>query len=218
MSGRVASEAGRPPRDTLVYRGPSMHPTFQELDLLSYQRNCPVRAGDVVAFVNPVVPRTVVHRVVRVTGRGLVTRGDNAAVADPYLVPVSHVLGVVRWCHRNGISQKVLGGAAGRRTARGHIVSRHGRRVLGAAAGPLYRYMVSRRVISRWTSPLFELRLSAYLRSDGREFQLHHNGRAVGVRSPGAQHWHLDFPYALLVDPDRLPEPLSGETDSASRA
>jgi hypothetical protein len=197
----------------LVYRGPSMYPTFQELDLLRYQRDCPIRAGDVVAFKDPIILRTVVHRVIRVTDNGLVTRGDNSGGIDPYLVPISHVLGVIRSCHRNGVPMRVRGGAVGRAIALGYIVRRHGRRAIRATAGPPYRYLSSRRVISRWTSPLLDLRLSTYLRSDGAEFQIHHHGRIAGICRPGTDRWHLFFPYGILIDVDLLPEPRTGEAD-----
>ena len=190
---------------TLLYRGQSMLPTFRELDLICYQRDCPVKAGDVVAFSLPGDrPCIVVHRVMKVTEDGLVTRGDNGE-PDPDVVPISRVLGVVRAYNRNGRLHKVSGGVLGKAVALQCVVRRQGRRTVRKTVGSLYRYMVSHRVVSRWTSPYLGLRHSRFIKGGFEEDQLHHRAKAIGIRRPGADRWHIYFPYALIVDADSLP-------------
>ena len=58
-----------------------------------------LRVGDVIAFIAADSPRLWLHRVVRLTPDGVVTRGDTNAREDPP-VPASAVLGrliALRW-------------------------------------------------------------------------------------------------------------------------
>lgn len=189
-----------------------MYPTFRELDLLSYRRDIPIKAGDVIAYPDPDRPRVIVHRVQRLTPEGLATKGDNLPEADPYLVNPATVLGVVRICLRDGRSRRVRGGAAGQVVAARCAIRGQVLRVAAATAGRPYRFMVSRKIPSRWTSSHLDLRMSRYVRHEAEEFQLHHHGRAVGVRRQGEAGWQLHFPYPLFVDPDGLQEPPVADT------
>lgn len=208
MTDRGArSTTSRPLGNSLVYRGKSMYPTFRELDLLGYQRDRPIRTGDVIVFPHPEKTHLVVHRVVRADPENLVTRGDNSAEVDLFSVPVPSVVGVVSTCHRNGRPRRVRGGAAGQAIASICTVRRKLQGTVVATVAPLYRFCVSRRVPSRWTSPHIDLRLSRFVRRDYEEYQLRHHGRAVGIRRENDKQWQLLFPYALFVNVDDLPEP-----------
>ena len=58
--------------------------------------------GDVVAFVPPGQTGKVIHRVVAVQPRGIITKGDNVAAADDWLLAPEDILGKVVGIHRQG--------------------------------------------------------------------------------------------------------------------
>ena len=70
------------------YSGHSMNPTFKAGDglmVLPYGRRN-ARPGDVIVFCSPESGRNVVHRVVRVDSKGIMTRGDNSILEDPWVL------------------------------------------------------------------------------------------------------------------------------------
>jgi len=77
----------------------SMAPEIEPGDvvLVSPLRPSLVRPGEVIAFRDPAMPRTLVHRVVAVLPNGeLRTKGDANAAPDSDPVPARNVLGVAR--------------------------------------------------------------------------------------------------------------------------
>lgn len=197
----------------LVYVGPSMYPTFRDLDLLGIREDPAVRVGDVIAFRSPAGNRTLVHRVTGVAAGHYVTRGDSNRLADPFPVPPCSVLGRVRTCTRGGRERPVLRGRPGLAFANARRAVRSLSRGFGAAAGLAYSRAVASGAVSRWTTPLFRLDLVAVPRRGGTAYLVRHRARVIGVGSPGGGGWRLRFPYALLIDADRvwcaLPEQAS---------
>lgn len=83
------------PLTPVLVRGSSMLPTYETGDLVLAYRAGRYRPGDVVAF-RLAAGQVVIHRVARVDGERLVTRGDNRAEDDPWLTTSDDVLGSAR--------------------------------------------------------------------------------------------------------------------------
>ena len=68
------------PYRLFVVRSDSMEPAFPVGCVVISERvgdGTELRVGDVVTYKNPAVPFTITHRIVEVTERGFVTKGDN---------------------------------------------------------------------------------------------------------------------------------------------
>lgn len=80
-----------------AHRGNSMQPTLSERDLLEiepYGRR-PMRRGDVIFFTHPQEDKPAVHRVMRISSEGILTRGDNNNLMDPWVLRAEDVIGRV---------------------------------------------------------------------------------------------------------------------------
>lgn len=84
------------PLTPVLVRGSSMLPTYEPGDLVVAYRAGRYRTDDVVAFRVP-SGQVVIHRVARVDGDRLVTRGDNRAQDDPWSTTSDDVLGSARF-------------------------------------------------------------------------------------------------------------------------
>jgi signal peptidase I len=80
------------------YTGFSMYPTFRDPEFLVFEPVSPkvVRPGDIIVFEQENLPKLVIHRVLRKTREGVITKGDNNERADPEVIPFHQIKGVVR--------------------------------------------------------------------------------------------------------------------------
>jgi len=139
MTDRETETTGWEERNTLVYRGSSMHPTFRDLDVLMLQPDATPVAGDVIAYTSPENGRITVHRVVRCSDRGFVTQGDNNRSPDLRPVRTARVLGRVDLCNRDGTVTAVRGGRRGLAVAWCRHLTCLARFIASVLAGPVRR-------------------------------------------------------------------------------
>lgn len=78
--------------------GVSMQPTFQAGDLAIVREADQYQVGDVVAYRDPVLQRTVLHRIVARDGAAFVFQGDNNDFLDDQRLGREYVLGKL-WVH-----------------------------------------------------------------------------------------------------------------------
>jgi len=164
-----------------------------------------LRKGDVVCFQPPGMPYRVVHRVVGITPRGLITRGDNNPENDPLrVVPDFDPV-------------RVTGVRRGRKTIRMH----------GGPRGMLLHRMYRvRRTFLRWTTmplkkvldfvadagilrcpKLLRKRIAvyAYGRGDGEYLVLFCGKRKIGEKN-GDGAWRIKQPWRLFIKEGRIVE------------
>jgi hypothetical protein len=104
-----------------AHTGPSMNPTLASSDLLEvrpYKEKPPCR-GDVILFMpagfdQPHQPhQPIVHRIVKLAGSGIITRGDNGTADDPWQLKPQEVFGQVIAACRGSKRRQIAGGVAG---------------------------------------------------------------------------------------------------------
>ena len=77
----------------IICNGPSMKPTLLPGDKIftediSFEK---LRRGDVILYDNPENIRiNIIHRIIGCDSEGLITRGDNNSMIDPYRVRAEH--------------------------------------------------------------------------------------------------------------------------------
>jgi len=186
--------------------GPSMYPTLRSgdgLKLRTYQRPTDMRIGDVIVYPHPHRPVDVVHRIINIVPDGVITRGDNNNLIDPYTVGFDEIKGKVVAVKRGARTLAMAGGLVGR--------CRHKLMLARKYAMP-YIKMPPRLVsdgITRWGllrifHPLLNLRILR-IESSGRQRWILMAGRkAIGTRRSAAEAWQIRFPYKLVIDPGRL--------------
>ncbi|MBP7828323.1 MAG: signal peptidase I [Kiritimatiellae bacterium] len=80
-----------------VIEGESMRPALREGDVIvacGLKRH--PRVGEVLVFRAPLDGRVVVHRVAHALDSAVVTRGDANAYADPHVIDLDQIIGVVK--------------------------------------------------------------------------------------------------------------------------
>lgn len=195
-------------RLAVTYYGPSMNPTLQHPDLLEVvpYSSKPIRRGDVIYYLPPTGGAKVIHRVVRVTAKGICTRGDSNCTDDPYRLQPSDVIGRVTAAWRHDRRRKIAGGVGGiwagcRARLRLRLTLLfspllHGMYHTLAASGLL------RRILPASLQPrVFEFR-QGYQPSI---LKLMIRGQVIGRYNPWQKRWEIDRPWRLLIDAAMLP-------------
>lgn len=188
----------------VVFSGNSMHPTLKEPDYLeirSYDGAKP-RRGDVVYFRSPRTGIMVVHRVMAVRPEGLLTKGDNNPHRDPDIVSANNLTGRVVAARSSERERRVRGGAAGMLE---HYYARMSRKA-AMAAHRLCRFFFRSGSLMGILRSLARNRLKFKFVLFGK-IPLGHmktlaNNQCVGRYIHGT--WHIDYPWRLLVDPEKI--------------
>jgi len=189
-----------------TFTGPSMFPTLKPgdgLELYTYTNPAEMSVGDVISYPHPSGAVDVVHRIIEIKRDGVITRGDNNNMIDPYTVRFDDIVG------------KVI--AAKRRTRR--IPLRGGR-----TGFCIHRLMLFRKYFILYGFPplrfvsniiaaskifnifhfAFNLRLIHIKRNHQRQVILVSGNRAIGEQLPGSGEWQIRFPYKYFISKRRL--------------
>ncbi|MCP4693421.1 MAG: hypothetical protein GY859_35610 [Desulfobacterales bacterium] len=190
--------------------GASMAPTLRESEILEVApcMGRPPRPGDVILFTPPGGERggrAVAHRVVRVSGGGFRTRGDNNAEEDPWLARPEEVAGRVTAAWRGRRRRIILGGRPGLLASRlsrfRRIFTRGPARLLRAPYHALARSGLFRR------PPLavFTPRVVVFRGHGVERPRLLMGRRVVGRYDAARGQWIIRPPYRLFVNESTLP-------------
>ncbi len=195
-----------------IYRGRSMLGTFRPGDALVLEPTplAAIRPGDVVIFrgSSPAGdPVDVVHRVISLSGAGLVTRGDANRVMDNEPVRAENLRGRVSRLERDGRSLRVAKGPLAlllvqlrRSGSTGWLVIK---RMLRAAGRRPYRCLRQSGLVRRlWRPEVVLLALPTYGEQVGGKgwfIKYVHKQRTVAWWRPGLKHFRCRKPYDLVL-------------------
>lgn len=190
-----------------AYIGSSMSPTLQEPEILEIMPygNRPLRVGDVVFFRSPGAHQTVVHRIVRLTPKGIFTRGDNNRRDDAFILQPEDISGRVVAAWQGRKNRAVAGGR------KGQLIGRWlpWKRLLDRKISYLLHYIYYALTHWRFLTTL----LPVGLRPKIVVFQNKGIGRPcillgrhiIGRYDDRRQQWQIHRPFRLIVDVHRLP-------------
>ncbi|MBU0996166.1 MAG: signal peptidase I [Proteobacteria bacterium] len=194
-------------KKTVIYKGPSMNPFFQDLDffeIIPYNRET-IQAGDVVVFVSPDTGDQVAHRVISVKNGGIRTKGDNNREKDSFVLRAMDIAGKVVFRTRMNKTCQVHGGAQGiflhTIWQTWLVLSGMGRFLFR----PAWLFLVNRRPL-RWLLPFMpDIRVVSFARPEGKELQAFIGKYLVARRFPSETEWRLNRFSRLMIREDHLP-------------
>lgn len=186
--------------NTLLYLGPSMNPTLQNLDvvyLIPYQDHIP-RKGDVIAIRGHDTASSIIHRIVAITPEGLITQGDNNQQRDEGITQPSEVLGYISCIQRGNRQIPIQSGYAGYLVfvwSRICSTTRSwGKYILNYP----YQYLVASQIFMRIASPFLVCRAVQYEGSSRSEIQLFLGPLYIGRRRKGMESWEIKPPFGIF--------------------
>jgi hypothetical protein len=184
------------------YIGKSMIPTFCPGQLLYVRSNASdIIPGDVIVFEHPSGKNHTVHRVVSVSDRGWVTRGDNNRLFDLNPVSPNHLIGRVEAFDDHGRIISVIGGKRGLWLAQvGWMGRRIENRLLRFSWKPYNAVRSSpliRQFLYRWFSQYLNV---VYLSThDGPLVKTTYQGHTVALWRPHQNYFECRKPYDLFI-------------------
>jgi len=191
----------------IVYSGPSMNPTLRAPDLLDvvpYNGAQPA-VGDIICFTPPGDEKIVVHRVIRITGSGIQTQGDNNHSADTDILQNDQIVGRVVGATRGNQIRRIASGSMGRitrwrmRTRKSAIINIF--RIIRLAKPAL----VLTRASSNLLPGIWKPRIVLYSSRNTQIMRLFFGASVAGEFNAIRGIWTIRFPFRLLFDEKDLP-------------
>lgn len=187
-----------------AHTGSSMYPTLSEHDLLEiepYGRR-PIRRGDVIFFMPPQENKPAIHRVARISAKGICTRGDKNNPIDPWVLRTEDVIGRVVRAARGKRRRSIYGGRVGQLWSAGI----RGRTVVEKGLSFLYHRIAQSGLLRRLVPLHKRMRIVALHQKGGRAFKLLLGHWVIGNYQSGMNYWQIRRPFRLFVDVESLPK------------
>ena len=196
-------------KNQMNYMGLSMYPTFIPGDLLHFREIHfeEIKVGDVIIFRLKNEEKNIVHRVVSIEKKGLITRGDNNSQNDKWVVTSEEINGKVIFSEREGRKKAVKNGKGGLIAANIVRLLRRFWKKIATLLSPFYHWL-SRRCTIKVLFLSRKIRVIAFKKPKGTEFQLFMGNYLIGRLRPGHKEWQIKRPFRLFVDVEKLPEKL----------
>jgi len=191
----------------VVYSGPSMNPTLVEPGLLKvrpYKKEI-LKVGDVICFHSAIQNHNIVHRIIRITPHGLVTRGDNNLQSDPDLVKEEQIIGKVLSAWTEMGPRKIPGGITGYWTHLFLLIYKRSRIVL------FWILLIFRPLFLTCKKKMHDISIRinpeivVFSHHQRKVCKLFYKGKLIGKYDLRNKNWSIAFPYWLLVDRYQLP-------------
>lgn len=179
-----------------------MLPTFRPGYLLYIRPDAnDISPGDVIVFDNPSENSPTVHRVVSISAKGLITRGDNNRLFDLIPVLTDHLVGRVEMIEDQGRLLPVAGGRRGLCSARlgwgARWIDRRLRHLFWKPYNTILNCAPIRQILHRWFSPY--LTVTHLNTPDGPLVKTTFRERTVALWRPQQGHFECRKPYDLFV-------------------
>ena len=144
----------------------------------------------------------VVHRIIKISGNKIYTRGDNNNKADGYAVNFEEVKGYVESVFRGDRQIQVSRGQSG--------MIRHKIMLIRKYLRPIFVKPVilitDKIALSRsffFLHDLFKVKVIVIKRNDEIQEILKYKEKAIGKRMNN-DPWKIRFPYRMFIDPEKL--------------
>jgi len=179
----------------IIYTGPSMNPTLQNLDKLFHTpyKDSKINIGDIVVFLDTKRKIKVIHRVKSADSRGIETMGDNNSHPDPMLLRPDQIIGRIIYGERNNKNIRIFNGSLGNIQA---ILIRWKRSLnkylYNILKSPYY-------LLSGKLNLPVRKKMLIFQRAKGKELQIV-IGRVVIARQLPGEEWQVRPPFRMFLD------------------
>jgi hypothetical protein len=189
--------------------GLSMNPTLNAHDLLEiqpYHQKAP-RVGDVILFHPPAHDYYVVHRIFKLKGNDIITRGDNNGEIDSCFLKKVDICGRIIAAHRGDRRRKIANGFLG--AIKGRFC--HLRRIILYLCimllRPVFRSFCTNGIL-HWLIPVrLSPQVATFLSGTKASHKLLLGKQVIGFFDDNLLQWQIKSPYRILVDESSLPTP-----------
>ncbi|MBI4767440.1 MAG: S26 family signal peptidase [Deltaproteobacteria bacterium] len=191
----------------VAYVGPSMNPTLKEPEILEIRPygNRPLQAGDVVFFRSPGGHQAVVHRIVRFTPEGIITRGDNNRRDDAFVIRPQDIHGRVVAARQGRKKRAITGGRRGRLIGRLIPWKRLLDRNLSCLLHSFYQALTPWRFLTTLLPVGLRPRIVVFQHQGIGGPCILLGRRIIGRYDDRRQQWQIRRPFRLIVDVHNLP-------------
>jgi len=183
-----------------------MYPTLRAgdgLKLEPYKNVSEVRVGDVISYPYPGRPYDVVHRIIKLSADGVITRGDNNNKIDPYVVPYDEIIGKVTATKRKTRMITIKGGGTGFAIHKIMLFRKYFMQYGLAPLRCLSNMLAASNLLTIFY-PLFKTRV-INIKRNGKTTQLLVIGKkAIGKQLSDSGEWQIRFPYKYFIDKNRI--------------
>jgi signal peptidase I len=186
--------------NVIIYTGPSMNPTLQNLDKLFYApyEGKSIKRGDIVVFFDPKRSRKVIHRVKRSDRQGILTKGDNNSQADASILHSDQIMGRIIYGERGNKKIRIYSGCLGVVQAAKVGWIREAKKNLYIILKLPYYF------ISEKLKLPAKKKVLIFQRPEGKEIQIM-IGSMVVARKLAGEGWQIRPPFRLFLDESSLP-------------
>jgi signal peptidase I len=184
----------------IIYTGPSMNPTLQNLDKLFYApcNGESIKRGDIVVFFDPKRSVKVIHRVKRSDSQGIVTMGDNNSQADASILHPDQIMGRIIYAERNNKRMRIYNGYLGAVQAAKVRRIRETKENLCIIMKQPYYFLSGKLKLP------VKKKVLTFQRPEGKELQIV-IGSVVAARKLPGEGWQIHPPFRLFLDESSLP-------------
>jgi signal peptidase I len=193
----------------IIYTGPSMNPTLQNLDKLFYApcNGESIKRGDIVVFFDPERSVKVIHRVKRSDSQGIVTMGDNNSQADAPILHPNQIMGRLIYGERNNKRISIYNGYMGAvQAAKVRWIRETKKSLCIILKQPYYSLSGKLKLPAK-------KKVLTFQRPEGKEIQIVISSVIVARKLPG-EGWQIRPPFRLFLDESSLPteaDPFVGQ-------
>lgn len=198
---------GNIPQDnTIVVVGNSMSPTLRALDIVTVSTNYErkIYIGDVIVFPSPRNNQKVVHRVISIDPKGIVTRGDNNINNDKWVINSGDVIGKVENARRGSRRLKIYNGVVGQLIGQTLFIVNIFFFYIKRFFYPIYRTLWQSGIIKTFLPKSLKPKVLSFKRPNGIELQLVMGCMVIGRCLPASERWVINTPFRLFVDEEYL--------------
>lgn len=188
----------------VAFRGSSMMPTLRGSEILEVipYHDKSIRCGDVIYFTARKGTAPLVHRVVRVRGQEIITRGDHNPAKDSLILHKDEIAGRVTTAWRGARKRVIPGGWQGRLLGGTwcgwHWLGRRLQPPLGAVYQRLCKASIFPKILPRWMHP----RMAIFSTGGEQQYYLFWGRKLIGRRMNGT--WRITRPFRLIVREENL--------------
>jgi len=188
-------------KSSVIYTGPSMNPTLRQgdiVEIISAEKTV-IIPGDIIYFLNQKNTR-VIHRVIKHTENGYITKGDNNKEVDSTCVTPDQIIGKVISVHRKEAQYTVHGGMLGRATAVLFSLRKKALMLIGLFVRDAYYFLIDTGFIQRYIpSYLKPKHVLFQTKADTYHQKLILFQKEIGRYDTCSGTWKILPPFGLLI-------------------